>query len=449
MVIYSADALGERLFPLLVIVVMPLLGGRFDPGRAAASRDLRRRRRRGRGLVGATSAGARRRATGSTRRSTTSPGVLRRRRPTCRWTGSRPRRPPGPAAARVRRLRGRRPDGRGQEGRRDRAAGADARRGRGAARGAPRRRVVEPARRAPADPAAPDRRELASPRSPPASSGCSCRSSRALGQIVSQVSENAAGGRVPAPPALDDRGRAGGRRPAAAAWLLSILGAVIAFGGFTIVTATDDRLLIRRGLSSRSEATVPVGRVRAVRVVEGLFRRPFGLCALTVEVTGYADEARAARTLFPLVRVSDVRVPGRVPARAGRRGARAVSARRPRRPAGTCCAPRWAVAVAVAAWFPSGRSRCSRSRSRAYGHARAGAPRAGAWRRPAGGPLAGAWRARPCSPRPGSASRTRSPQNLFQRRADLADLSVAFGKRPRPASATSRRAARAACRGRT
>ena len=51
---------------------------------------------------------------------------------------------------------------------------------------------------------------------------------------------------------------------------------------------------------------MPVSRVRAVRVVEGIFRRPFGLAALTVEVTGYAEEASAARTLFPLLRLSDV-----------------------------------------------------------------------------------------------------------------------------------------------
>ena len=91
-----------------------------------------------------------------------------------------------------------------------------------------------------------------------------------------------------------------------AAWVLSTLGSVVAFGGFTIVRE-QDRIRIRRGLVSRNEATVPVGRVRAVRVVEGVFRRPFGLCALTVEVTGYADEASAARTIFPLVRVREVR----------------------------------------------------------------------------------------------------------------------------------------------
>jgi putative membrane protein len=91
-----------------------------------------------------------------------------------------------------------------------------------------------------------------------------------------------------------------------AAWVLSIAGSVIAFGAFTIVRK-EDRLLIRRGLIARNEATVPVGRVRAVRIVEGLLRRPFGLCALTVEVTGYADEASAARTLFPVVPVREAR----------------------------------------------------------------------------------------------------------------------------------------------
>ncbi len=89
------------------------------------------------------------------------------------------------------------------------------------------------------------------------------------------------------------------------AWALSTLGSVVAFGGFTI-TRDDDRLRIRRGLIQRREATVPVHRVRAVRVVEGIFRRPFGLASIAVEVTGYAEEPSAARTLFPLVRLRDV-----------------------------------------------------------------------------------------------------------------------------------------------
>jgi putative membrane protein len=89
------------------------------------------------------------------------------------------------------------------------------------------------------------------------------------------------------------------------AWGLSTLGALVAFSGFS-VRRDGDRLHIRRGFVQRSEATVAVHRVRAVRVVQGLFRAPFGLAALHVEVSGYADEAAAARTLFPFVRLGEV-----------------------------------------------------------------------------------------------------------------------------------------------
>jgi len=84
------------------------------------------------------------------------------------------------------------------------------------------------------------------------------------------------------------------------AWALSALGAVVAFAGFT-VSRDGDRLRISRGLLQRREATVPVPRIQAVRFVEGLPRRPFGLGTLRVEVAGYATEAAAAQTLYPLV----------------------------------------------------------------------------------------------------------------------------------------------------
>jgi putative membrane protein len=89
------------------------------------------------------------------------------------------------------------------------------------------------------------------------------------------------------------------------AWLLSTAGAVLAFAGFTIAR-DEDRLRVRRGLLARREATVPVARVQAVRVVEGLLRRPFGLATVRVEVAGYAKEAAAAQTLFPLLRRTEV-----------------------------------------------------------------------------------------------------------------------------------------------
>ncbi len=90
-----------------------------------------------------------------------------------------------------------------------------------------------------------------------------------------------------------------------AAWAISVAGSLAAFAGFT-VTRDGERLRIRRGLLQRTEVALPVRRVQAVRVVEGVLRRPFGLAALRVEVAGYAEEAAAARTLFPLLRRAEV-----------------------------------------------------------------------------------------------------------------------------------------------
>lgn len=90
-----------------------------------------------------------------------------------------------------------------------------------------------------------------------------------------------------------------------AGWLLSIAGTIVAFAGFT-VSRDGDRLQIRRGLLVHREATVPIERVRAVEVVEGVLRRPFRLASLRLEVIGHAAEPAAAQTLFPLLRRVEV-----------------------------------------------------------------------------------------------------------------------------------------------
>ena len=87
---------------------------------------------------------------------------------------------------------------------------------------------------------------------------------------------------------------------ALAAWALSSVGSLVSFAGFS-VARDGDRLRIRRGLFQRSDAVVPIRRIHAVRVVEGVLRRPFGLATLRLEVAGYAEEASAARTLYPLL----------------------------------------------------------------------------------------------------------------------------------------------------
>jgi putative membrane protein len=92
---------------------------------------------------------------------------------------------------------------------------------------------------------------------------------------------------------------------AVAALLLSFLGAIVAFAGFSLVR-DGERLRIRRGLLARRAASVPLARVHAVDVVEGVLRRPFGLASVRMETAGYRSEAAAAQTLLPLVRMRDV-----------------------------------------------------------------------------------------------------------------------------------------------
>lgn len=103
-----------------------------------------------------------------------------------------------------------------------------------------------------------------------------------------------------------------------AAWLLSFLGSLVAFAGFS-VTRDGDHLRIHRGFLQRRATSVPLRRVHAVSVAEGPFRRPFGLCSVRLETAGYGSEPSAARTLFPLLPIAglDAQLATFVPALAG------------------------------------------------------------------------------------------------------------------------------------
>lgn len=90
-----------------------------------------------------------------------------------------------------------------------------------------------------------------------------------------------------------------------AAWLLSFLGSLVAFAGFSVVR-DGDHLRIRRGFLQRRATSVPLRRIHAVSVAEGPLRRPFGLCSVRLETAGYNREPAAARTLFPLLPAADV-----------------------------------------------------------------------------------------------------------------------------------------------
>ena len=92
-----------------------------------------------------------------------------------------------------------------------------------------------------------------------------------------------------------------------AAWGLAILGTVLAHAGFTLSRSADGRYLkIQRGLLERHEATVPLSRIQAIRVIDGVLRQPFGLAEVRLESAGFGDEQGVSTTLFPLLPRKDV-----------------------------------------------------------------------------------------------------------------------------------------------
>ena len=93
------------------------------------------------------------------------------------------------------------------------------------------------------------------------------------------------------------------------AWMLAILGTVLAHAGFTLSRSSDGKYLhIKRGLFSRYETTVPLARIQAIKVVEGVLRQPFGFAAVRVESAGFAEERGVSTILFPLLPRKDAEV---------------------------------------------------------------------------------------------------------------------------------------------
>ncbi|WP_445148108.1 PH domain-containing protein [Baekduia sp. Peel2402] len=89
------------------------------------------------------------------------------------------------------------------------------------------------------------------------------------------------------------------------AFLLSFLAAVVAFSGFD-VRLVDGRLRIRRGLGQRRAVSVPVDRIDGIQIVSSPLRRPLGLVTLRLEATSLGEREAVGRTLFPLMRTSEV-----------------------------------------------------------------------------------------------------------------------------------------------
>lgn len=86
------------------------------------------------------------------------------------------------------------------------------------------------------------------------------------------------------------------------AWVLAISGAILAHAGFTLSRSANGRYLyVKRGLLERHETTVPLARIQAIKVVEGVLRQPLGYATLRVESAGFGAEEGVSTILFPLL----------------------------------------------------------------------------------------------------------------------------------------------------
>lgn len=84
------------------------------------------------------------------------------------------------------------------------------------------------------------------------------------------------------------------------AWILSLLGNFIKFGGFELIRM-DNNIKINRGLMEKKQLTIPIKKIQAVRVVENVLRQPFGMVSIQVVSISNAGERGESSVLFPII----------------------------------------------------------------------------------------------------------------------------------------------------
>ncbi len=89
------------------------------------------------------------------------------------------------------------------------------------------------------------------------------------------------------------------------AWILSLIGSLVRYGGFTLLRE-GDRILIKQGWVEKKQLNLPVRRLQAVTVVEGVLRRPLGLASIELVSAGYGDSSGTAVVIAPLLKKTEI-----------------------------------------------------------------------------------------------------------------------------------------------
>jgi putative membrane protein len=92
------------------------------------------------------------------------------------------------------------------------------------------------------------------------------------------------------------------------AWTLSVISAFVVHWQFTL-TSGDDAISIESGLLDRRHVTIPRSRIQAISIVESPLRQPFGYASVMIEsasrFAGESDDA-GSQTLIPIIRRSEI-----------------------------------------------------------------------------------------------------------------------------------------------
>lgn len=90
------------------------------------------------------------------------------------------------------------------------------------------------------------------------------------------------------------------------AWIVSIISTLFRFGGFTVRKYRDE-IVIERGLLEKREVTVPINKVQAVRIDEGLLRQPFHYATISLEIAGDSGQDEEQSTIIhPLIKRDEI-----------------------------------------------------------------------------------------------------------------------------------------------
>jgi putative membrane protein len=85
------------------------------------------------------------------------------------------------------------------------------------------------------------------------------------------------------------------------AWTFAILSTLLTFGNFEL-RRVENRLQATYGLLERRRVSIPLSRIQAITISEGLLRQPFGLAAIRAESAGYGKQTAESGVLMPILR---------------------------------------------------------------------------------------------------------------------------------------------------